>query len=48
MTISEKHANFWMHDGQHDSSGFRELVDMVKKDIKNKFGIELELEVEVV
>jgi UDP-N-acetylmuramate dehydrogenase len=46
--ISTKHANFFINHGETRASDVRELIDLTRNTVKQKFGIELELEVELV
>jgi len=46
--ISEKHANFIINTGGASSKDVINLISLVKKEVKNKFGIELEEEIELV
>ena len=46
--ISEKHANFIVNTGAATAGDILELADLVKKTVKEKFGVELEEEVRVV
>ncbi len=42
--VSEKHANFIVNTGSAKAKDVLELVEIVKKSVKEKFGVELELE----
>ncbi len=46
--ISHKHANFIINKGQAKSSDILYLIRLIKKEVKSKFGIELELELQIV
>jgi UDP-N-acetylmuramate dehydrogenase len=46
--ISTKHANFFINHGETRASDVRELIDLTRNTVKQKFGVELELEVELV
>lgn len=46
--ISEKHGNFFMNMGNATASEILELANIATKSVKEKFGIELEMEVKVV
>jgi UDP-N-acetylmuramate dehydrogenase len=46
--ISEKHANFIINIDGASSKDVLDLIFLVKKEVKNKFGIELEEEIELV
>lgn len=45
-TISEKHANFIVNLGNASSNDVLQLINLVKKEVKNKFGVELEEEIQ--
>lgn len=44
--ISEKHGNFIVNTGNAKASDVKKLIDLCKKKVKEKFGIELEEEIE--
>ena len=46
--ISEKHANFFVNKKNAKSTDMKSLIDFVKKQVKKKTGIKLELEIELV
>ena len=46
--ISTKHGNFFINHGETRASDVRELIDLTRNTVKQKFGVELELEVELV
>jgi UDP-N-acetylmuramate dehydrogenase len=46
--ISTMHGNFFVNHGETRASDVRELIDLTRTTVKQKFGIELELEVELV
>ena len=46
--ISKLHGNFFVNHGETHASDVRELIDLTRTVVKQKFGIELELEVELV
>lgn len=46
--ISEKHANFIINTGDAKASEVKNLIDLIRDKIKQKFGLELEIEVELV
>lgn len=48
LVISDLHGNFFLNDNRATFKDFEDLVAMVRTEVKNKFGILLELEVEVV
>jgi UDP-N-acetylmuramate dehydrogenase len=47
-TISEKHANFFVNDGDATAEDVRALIAEAWNAVREKFGIELQLEVELV
>lgn len=46
--ISTVHANFFVNHGQAKASEVKALIDLARERVKEKFGIELELEIELV
>jgi UDP-N-acetylmuramate dehydrogenase len=46
--ISTKHGNFFVNHGDTRACDVRELIDLTRNTVKQKFGVELELEVELV
>lgn len=46
--ISEKHANFIVNTGGATAADVKYLIGIIKKEVKNKFGIALEEEVQMV
>ena len=46
--ISEKHSNFFINKGNAKSSDLENLIYQVKKQVLNKTGIKLELELEII
>ena len=46
--ISTLHGNFFVNHGETRASDVRELIDLTRSTVKQKFGVELELEVELV
>jgi UDP-N-acetylmuramate dehydrogenase len=46
--ISEKHANFIINEGGATKENIQELLDLVKKKIKERFDIEVQEEVEII
>ncbi len=46
--ISEKHANFFVNKKNAKSSDMKSLINYVKKQVKNKTGVSLELEIVLV
>ena len=47
-TISEKHANFFVNKKNAKSADMKSLISFVKKKVKDKTGVKLELEIVVV
>ena len=45
VKISEKHANFIVNLGQGKAKDVKKLIELAKKRVKNKFGIDLEEEI---
>ncbi len=48
VRISEKHANFFVSDGATSAEDVRALIAEVWNSVREKFGVEMELEVELV
>lgn len=46
VQISEKHANFVINLGQGQAADVRQLIEMAKKAVKDKFNIQLEEEIQ--
>ena len=46
--ISSKHCNFFINDGKARSSDIEELIKKVKKEVKIKTGVNLELEIKII
>ncbi|MBU1151263.1 UDP-N-acetylmuramate dehydrogenase [Patescibacteria group bacterium] len=46
--ISEKHANFIINTGSATAKDVRKLATLIKKEVKAKFGIKLEEEVQII
>ena len=46
--ISEKHGNFFINKGNASSEDILKLVAMAKEKVKEKFGVDLELEVKII
>ena len=46
--ISTKHGNFFINHGETKAEDVRALIHLVQKTVREKFGVELELEVELV
>jgi UDP-N-acetylmuramate dehydrogenase len=45
--ISTVHGNFFINHGQTRASDVRELIDLTRTTVREKLGVELELEVEL-
>lgn len=45
--ISEKHANFIINAGGATAKNVLKLINLIKRKVKNKFGVELEAEVQI-
>ncbi len=45
--ISTVHANFFVNHGQAKASDVKALIDLAQQQVKERFGIELELEIEL-
>jgi UDP-N-acetylmuramate dehydrogenase len=45
--ISTVHANFFVNHGQAKASDVKALIDLAREQVKEKFGVELELEIEL-
>lgn len=48
VSVSEVHANFFVNNEQATANDFFELISFVKKSVKEKFNVDLELEVDMV
>lgn len=46
--ISEVHANFFINDGDARAEDLRKLIDLARESVVQKYGVELELEIELV
>jgi len=46
--ISTKHANFFINHGETRASDVRALIELTQKTVFEKFGMHLELEVELI
>jgi len=47
-TISKKHCNFFVNNGKAKSSDIEKLINKVKKTVKDKAGVDLELEIKII
>ena len=46
--VSQVHANFFVNTGSGTAADFMELAEMVRKGVREKFGVDLEEEVKVI
>jgi UDP-N-acetylmuramate dehydrogenase len=46
--ISKVHGNFFVNHGETRANDIRELIDLTRNTVKQKFGVELELEIELI
>ena len=46
--ISEKHCNFFINNGTAKASDIEKLINNVKKEVLNKTGVSLELEIKII
>ncbi len=46
--ISDKHCNFFVNEGKAKSKDIEELINKVKKEVQNKTGVNLELEIKII
>jgi UDP-N-acetylmuramate dehydrogenase len=46
--VSPQHANFFINHGQTRAEDMKALIDLAKRTVAEKFGIELEPEVELI
>ena len=46
--VSEDHKNFIVNLGRAKSSEIKKLIDLIKKKVKNKFGVNLEEEIKII
>ena len=47
-TISDKHSNFFVNKNNATFDDMKKLINFVKKNVKKKTGINLDLEIEIV
>ena len=47
-TISEKHSNFFVNKNNATYKDMKELIDLVRKSVREKTGVNLDLEIEIV
>jgi len=46
--ISDKHANFFLNTGNATAADIKALIDLARERVMVQFGVELELEIELV
>ena len=46
--ISDKHCNFFVNDGEAKTADIEKLINKVKKEVQNKTGVDLELEIKII
>ena len=46
--ISQKHCNFFINNGKAKASDIEKLINKVKKEVQNKTGVNLELEIKII
>ena len=46
--ISEKHCNFFVNNGKATTAEIEQLINKVKKEVRNKTGVDLELEIKII
>ena len=47
-SISEKHSNFFVNKNHATFQDMKKLIDFVKESVKQKKGINLDLEIEII
>tara|TARA_A100001011_G_scaffold288688_1_gene299741 strand:+ start:3497 stop:4432 length:936 start_codon:yes stop_codon:yes gene_type:complete len=47
-SISEKHCNFFINNGKAKASDIEKLINKVKKEVKTKTGVSLQLEIKII
>ena len=47
-SISQKHCNFFVNNGNAKSSDIENLINKVKQRVKEKTGVNLELEINII
>ena len=47
-TISDKHSNFFVNKNNATYKDMKELIDLVRNNVKKKTGVNLDLEIEIV
>lgn len=48
FVVSEKHANFIIDEGEGNPADLKELIDVVKTRVKEKYGVELKEEIRII
>ena len=48
LFISQKHCNFFVNNGNAKSSDIENLINKVKKQVYEKTGVDLELEIKII
>ncbi len=48
VEVSEKHANFFVTQDSASASDYADLIGLVQKQVQKKFGVRLELEIELI
>jgi UDP-N-acetylmuramate dehydrogenase len=46
--ISEKHCNFFVNNGKATTAEIEQLINKVKKEVQNKTGVDLDLEIKII
>ena len=46
VEVSPVHSNFLINDGSASAQDYHQLISLVQKTVKNKFSVDLELEIE--
>ena len=46
--ISEKHSNFFVNKNNPTYKDMKELIDLVRNSVREKTGVNLDLEIEIV
>jgi UDP-N-acetylmuramate dehydrogenase len=47
VEISQVHGNFFVNDGSATAADYRSLIELVQKTVHDKFGVDLQLEIEL-
>jgi UDP-N-acetylmuramate dehydrogenase len=47
VIVSAHHANFFINEGGGTAADFRALIDLVREEVHKRFGINLEIEIEI-